>query len=93
MIAKYKALKRPMRVFSEGKVIGGGINLKPAPYLPIVEVVPDTPPVVIKKGTFVSLDANGFLIPAFQTPAALSYSAIDVQYGVIDIDTGAPVTQ
>lgn len=64
MIPKYTALKRPMRVFSEGKVIGGGIGAKAAPYLPIVEVVPDTPPVVIKKGTFVTLDANGFVIPA-----------------------------
>lgn len=65
MIAKYKALKRPMRVVSEGKVVGGGLNLKPAPYLPILEVVPDTPPVVIKKGTFVTLDQNGYVIPAY----------------------------
>lgn len=91
MIAKYKALKRPMRVFAEGKVIGGGINLKPAPYLPIVEVTPDTQPVVIKKGTFVTLDQNGFVIPAYPSQKQLTYSAVDVQFGVINIDTGEPV--
>jgi len=93
MIPKYKALKRPMRVFAEGKVIGGGINLQAAPYLPILEVVPDTPPVVIKKGTFVTIDANGYVIPAYAgNGKTLTYSAVDVQYGVIDIDTGNPVT-
>ena len=81
------------RKYSDGIQIGGGLNLKPAPYLPIVDVDPVlNAGIVIKKGTFVTLDANGYLVPAFVGEKTLTYTQTDVEHGVVDIDTGGSLT-
>ena len=55
-----------MREYSDGIRFGGGLDLRPAPYLPVVEVDRNLNAAkVIKKGTFVTLDSNGFVVPAF----------------------------
>lgn len=88
-----QAEHRNFREYSEGIRIGGGLNLKPAPYLPILKVDPMlNAGVVIKKGTFVTLDENGYLVPAFVGSKSLAYTDVDVQHGVVDIDTGAALT-
>ena len=82
------------REYSKGERFGAGLNLKPAPYLPIVKVDSTiNAGVVIRKGTFVTLDENGFIVPAFIGDKTLTYTDIDVSHGVIDIDTDAAVTQ
>jgi len=76
------------RVLGEGKVLGHGVTLKPAPYLPIVDVDTENKlAVVIKKGTFVTFDQYGYLVPAKKVATTLTYTATDVEYKVFDIDS------
>jgi hypothetical protein len=76
-----------MREYSDGIRIGGGLKFRPAPYLPIKEYDENLHKgVVIKKGDFVTLDENGYLVPAFVGEKALDYTALDVAEGVYDID-------
>jgi len=87
-----------MREYSDGIRFGGGLDLRPAPYLPVVEVDRNLNAAkVIKKGTFVTLDSNGFVVPAFVGEKALEYGQYDVEFGVIDVDsystTKAAVTE
>jgi len=77
-----------MREYSDGIRFGGGLGLRPAPYLPVVEVDRNLNSAkVIKKGTFVTLDEFGFVVPAFVGSKALVYGQYDVEFGVLDIDT------
>ena len=77
-----------MREYSDGIRFGGGLDLRPAPYLPVVEVDRNLNAAkVIKKGTFVTLDSNGFVVPAFVGEKTLEYGQYDVEFGVIDVDS------
>ena len=88
-----KAEHSDFREYCEGTRIGGGLKFAPAPYLPILKVDPIlNAGVVIKKGTFVTLDSNGFLVPAFVGSKSLVYTSVDVEHGVIDIDTDSAVS-
>lgn len=88
MARKVVPIKHKMIEMSEGVRIGSGFNLKPAPYLPIIEA--DTEKdlgIVIKRGTIVTFDDNGYLIPCVGGSAVKpSYTALDVTYGVTNID-------
>jgi len=76
-----------MREYSDGIRFGGGLELRPAPYLPVVEVDRNLNAAkVIKKGTFVTLDEFGYVVPAFVGKKTLTYGQYDVEFGVLDID-------
>ncbi len=74
--------------FTEGVRIGSGFNMRPAPYLPIKEYDSEVDMgVVIKKGTIVTFDKWGYLIPCTGgNSVTLTYGALDVSNGVLDLD-------
>ena len=77
-----------MREYQEGERLSGGLKFRPAPYLPVKKFDQTYQiGVVIEKGDVVTLDQFGFLVPAFQGEKTLSYTAIDVQLGVFDLDS------
>ena len=59
-------------------------GLTPAAYLPIVreDKRHEDDPIVIEPGTLVGLDSAGNLVPASTTAFNLSYTALDVTWGV-----------
>lgn len=80
------------KTYSEGVTLASGINLQPAPYLPIIldfkKPGGKETEIVIEAGTIVTLDDNGYLIPCTGgEDVTLTYTALDVTYGVTDIDT------
>jgi len=78
-----------MKEYSDGDRIGGGLKFRPAPYLPIITMDKQTDMgIVIKKGTIVSLDSNGYIVPANGgTAQDVLYSSTDIEEGVIDLDS------
>jgi len=75
---------------NDGERIGSGFNVRPAPYLPIIEFDSENDiGIVMKKGTIVTFDSNGYLIPCTGGSAlvTLTYTALDVTYEVYDLDT------
>jgi len=81
-VKKYK-----MREYSDGIRIAGGLNIRPAPYLPVISVDQHYQKgIVIEKGTFVTFDEFGYLVPAYTGNKNLTYTALDVTEGVFDID-------
>jgi len=89
-----EAKHEKMREYSDGIRIGGGLKLRPAPYLPIIEVDKNLDKgIVLKKGTFVTLDANGFVVPAKKSASALTYGQYDIDYGTLSIDDWANGTK
>ncbi len=83
---------KKLREISPGDRISGALNLKPAPYLPVKKVIDAgmgiSLPVVIEAGTVVSLDQYGYVVPANGgTAADITYTALDVQYKVKDIES------
>ena len=82
-----EAKHEKMREYSDGIRIGGGLKLRPAPYLPIIEIDKNLDKgIVMKKGTFVTLDQFGYVVPARKTDAVLTYGQYDVDYGTYNID-------
>lgn len=80
------AKERRFRELRTWGVIGAGLGLRPAPYLPILEYDHDQDAgIVIKEGTVVAFDANGYIVPANGGVAQdLVYTALDVNDGVYD---------
>ena len=83
-----------MREYSDGIRIAGGIVMRPAPYLPVLQTRSTQDGnyliekgIVIEKGSFVTFDQFGYVVPAFIGDGALSYSAIDAAFGTFDIDS------
>ena len=80
------------REYSDGLSIGGGLALKPAPYLPILTWDSHrNAGIVIKKGTIISITSDGYIVPcnggiADQT---YTYTQLDIDNEVIDFDLWA----
>jgi hypothetical protein len=82
-----EAKHEKMREYSDGIRIGGGLELRPAPYLPIKEFDKNVNAgIVIKKGDFVTLDKYGYVVPAFVGEKTLTYGQYDIDAGVKHID-------
>lgn len=88
-----KAPERLFRTFSVVSVVGGGLGNKPAPYLPIIEWDKDNEiGIVIKEGTILARDENGYIVPANGgVDVTLTYSVLDEEEGVVN-KAGDPVT-
>lgn len=90
MALKFKATPKYFEQVSEGDLVGGGLVLHPAPYLPIIYYNDfDREAVVIKGGTILAMDEYGFVVPANGGIATntFTYTQMDVDHGVMDYDT------
>jgi hypothetical protein len=90
-----KAKKYPMIEMYPGERIGSSINVKPAPYLHVIEYDHELDMgIVMKRGTILTFDANGYLIPCVGgSTVTVTYDARDVELGVHDLDTSTVVLE
>lgn len=93
MARKSLARKSTMIEMAPGERIGSGFNVRPAPYLPIIALDTELDMgIVIKRGTIVTFDNDGYLIPCVGgNTVHPTYAQMDIDMGVIDLDTGTAV--
>jgi len=80
------------REYSDGLRIGGGLALRPAPYLPILSWDDHRHAgIVIKKGTILSITSDGYIVPCNGgvSDQVYTYSQLDIDNDVIDFDLWA----
>lgn len=87
-----KARTINFRFMNKIETFGQEKKLYPAPYLPVLEYSKALDAsIVIREGTIIALDANGFVVPANGgVDSNIVYSRYDVDEGTAHIDTFNP---